>query len=97
MALYAGVDRYSFYAGAERYSRSETRVDGKPVAATSTFAFAEGGDKALAARLPVAVERMQGFRPGAPWLTWIVGVLFLARRARAVRSGRSRRATPRRR
>jgi hypothetical protein len=78
VALYAGGDRYSSYAGAERYSRSETRVDGRPVRGNFELAFAEGGDQALAARLPAAVERMQGFRPGAPWLTWIVGVLFLA-------------------
>jgi hypothetical protein len=77
VALYASADRYSSYAGSLRYSRSETRVDGRPVRGNFELAFAEGGDRALAARMPEAVERMQGFRPGAPWLTWIVGVLFL--------------------
>ena len=64
-------------------------MDGKPVRGNFELAFAEAGDQTLAARLPAAVERMQGFRPGAPWLTWIVGVLFLvgvpARRGVGVR------------
>ena len=72
-----GNRQVALYAGADRYSRSETRVDGAPVRGNFELAFAEAGKQTLAARLPAAVERMQGFRLGTPWLTWIVGVLFL--------------------
>jgi hypothetical protein len=72
-----GKRQVALYAGADRYSRSETRVDGAPVRGNFQLAFAEAGEQSLAGRLPAAVEGMQGFRPGAPWLTWIVGVLFL--------------------
>jgi hypothetical protein len=72
-----GHRQVALYAGADRYSRSETRVDGAPVRGNFQLAFAEAGEQSLAARLPAAVEGMQGFQPGARWLTWIVGVLFL--------------------
>jgi hypothetical protein len=72
-----GNRQVALYAGADRYSRSGTRVDGAPVKGNFELAFEEAGEPSLAARLPAAVERMQGFRLGAPWLTWIVGVLFL--------------------
>ena len=74
-----GNRQVALYAGADRYSRSETRVDGGAGrGATSSSRSRKRGEQSLAARLPAAVERMQGFRLGAPWLTWIVGVLFLA-------------------
>src|SRR4029079_4467678 len=72
-----GSRQLALYAGADRYSRSQTRVDGAPVQGNFELAFEQAGKPSLAARVPAAIERMQGFRPGAPWLTWIVGVLFL--------------------
>ncbi len=77
-----GNRQVALYAGADRYSRSETRVDGAPVRGNFELAFAEAGEQTLAARLPAAVERMQGFRLGTPWLDVDRGRPVPRRRAR---------------
>ena len=72
-----GDRKVALYGGADRTSRSTTRVDGKPVAPNFTILFAEAGRHTLLERLPLAVERMQVFRPDAPWLAWLAAVLFV--------------------
>jgi hypothetical protein len=73
----AGDRKLALYGGADRTSRSTTRVDGKPIPANFTVLFAEARRHTLLERLPLAVERMQAFRPDAPWLAWLVAVLFV--------------------
>jgi hypothetical protein len=72
-----GERQIALYGGADRTSRSTTRVDGAPIPANFAIAFAERDRHSLLERMPLAIERMQVFRPDAPWLAWLVGVLFL--------------------
>jgi hypothetical protein len=72
-----GRRKIALYGDAERTSRSTTRVDGKPVPANFAIAFAERKHHTLLERLPLAVERMQAFRPDVTWLAWLVAVLFV--------------------
>jgi hypothetical protein len=72
-----GDRKIALYGGADRTSRSTTRVDGRPIAANFAIAFAEAERHTLLERMPLAIERMQAFRPDAPWLAWLVGFLFV--------------------
>jgi hypothetical protein len=72
-----GDRRVALFGAADRSSRSTTRVNGKQVTGNFEVAFAETEPRSLAARLPDVVDRLQGFRPDAPWLVWLLGVLFV--------------------
>lgn len=72
-----GRRKVALYGGADRTSRSTTLVDGEPIAANFTIVFADRDQHTLLEQLPLAVERMQAFRPDAPWLAWLVGFLFV--------------------
>jgi hypothetical protein len=72
-----GDRKIALYGGADVTSRSLTEVDGQQIAANFTLVFAEAERHTLLERMPLAIERMQAFRPDAPWLSWLVGVLFL--------------------
>lgn len=73
-----GNRKIALYGGSDRTSRSTTRVDGEPIGVTNfTIIFAEAGRHSLLARLPLAIERMQAFKPDTPLLAWLVAVLFV--------------------
>jgi hypothetical protein len=71
IALFASTDRTR--------SRSATVIDGKTVYASVWFAFYEPQWRAISERVPLTIDRMSVFRPGyaAPWVLWIIAVLFL--------------------
>jgi hypothetical protein len=74
-----GRRRIALYGARERSSRSTGTIDGQPLAANMNFqlAFAEREHHALAARLPVMLQRLTIFRPVPGWLLWPLAVLFV--------------------
>lgn len=62
---------------AEKNTRSTTRVEGKQVPVNLELLFAEAEPQSLLDQLPLSIERMQAFRPGAAWFAWLIAVLFV--------------------
>lgn len=76
----AGPRRIALYASDDRTrSRSDAFVNGEPSAAVPDFAFYEREPRTLLERLPLALDRMDTFRPGliGPWLLWPLAALFV--------------------
>ena len=60
-----------------RRARRRASTASRSARRTSRSFFAEARRHSLLARLPLAIERMQAFKPDAPWLAWLVAVLFV--------------------
>jgi hypothetical protein len=74
----AGTRRVALYASGDRTnSRSQVRVDGRPVAPDFGIVYFEQRPVSIAERLPVALERASTFRPlVSPLLYWVLLGLF---------------------
>jgi len=70
-ALFTSADRTR--------SRSLAHIDGHTIQASVWFAFYEPRWRAISERVPLTIDRMTVFRPGyaAPWVLWIIAVLFI--------------------
>jgi hypothetical protein len=75
-----GTTKLAFYAASDR-SRSRVRVvvDGKPVVATPTLAFAEAKPVSLAERAGVTAGRIAVFRGPLDhaWIVWAIALAML--------------------
>ena len=68
--LYAADDRTR--------TRAETFVGGRRVAPNFDLWFTEREPASFADRAGTIAERIATFRPGGPWLPWLIGILVLA-------------------